>query len=153
MKKTILTLAVVAFMAGTVSTLNAQTTDKQSDKARENLKDAKEDVIDAKKELREAKRDSVSDYQAFKAESNLKIKDNEKRIAELKVKHAKVNKKNKASYNKDVNALEQKNNNLKVKLAEYKESDHSAWQSFKLEFNHDMNELGTALSDFVVNNK
>ena len=146
MKKTILTLAIVAFMAGTVSTLSAQTTDKQSDKARENLKDAK-------KELKEAKKDSVSEYQAFKAESNLKIKDNEKRIAELKVKLAKVNAKNKATYNKDVNALEQKNNKLKVKLAEYKENGQSKWAAFKLEFNHDMTELGTALSDFTVNNK
>jgi hypothetical protein len=59
MKKSIFGLAIIAFMAGTVFTSSGQEPDKKSDKARENLKDAKKDVVDAKKDLKEAQNDTI----------------------------------------------------------------------------------------------
>jgi Flp pilus assembly protein CpaB len=63
MKKLVLSLAVVAFLAGTVSTSFGQVPDKQAVKARENLKEEKKDVVVAKQDLKIAQKDSVSEYQ------------------------------------------------------------------------------------------
>jgi len=38
-------------------------------------------------------------------------------------------------------------------LDSYKNDADSDWQSFKREFNHDMDELGHSLKDFTVDNK
>jgi hypothetical protein len=64
MKKIILTMAVTAFMASSV--LYGQEPDRKSEKARENLKDAKQEVVIAKQYLKEAQKDSASEYQKFK---------------------------------------------------------------------------------------
>ena len=56
-------------------------------------------------------------------------------------------------YEKNIEALEQKNKNLKEKMKTYKKGVNSDWQSFQREFNHDMDELGNALKDLTVNNK
>lgn len=153
MRKFFLALAAIAFMSITIATSYGQEPDKKSEKARENLKEAKSDVVDAKQDLKEAQKDSVSDYQSFKTDSELKIKDNEKSIADLKVKSSKINAANKATYQKKVSELEQKNAKLKSNLADYKDEGPDKWTSFKTEFNHDMNELGKAIKDFTVNNK
>jgi hypothetical protein len=153
MKKVILALGAIAVMAVTIASSYGQEPDKKSQKARENLKEAKTDVVDAKQDLKQAQMDSVSDYQNFKKESDAKIKDNEKSIADLKVKSAKIEQKNKAAYEKKVNDLEQKNTKLKDELADYKEGSPDKWTSFKNEFNHDINELGRAIKDFMVDNK
>jgi len=58
-----------------------------------------------------------------------------------------------ADYEKNLNELEQKNKNLKMKMAEYQDSGKDNWESFKREFNHDMDELGKSLKNFTDNNK
>ena len=96
-------------MAITISTSYGQEPDKKSEKARENLKEAKSDVVDAKLDLKEAQKDSVSDFQQFKKESDDKIKDNEKSIADFRAKIANDKKEEKAKYEKKLAELEQKN--------------------------------------------
>jgi hypothetical protein len=49
--------------------------------------------------------------------------------------------------------LEQKNNELKDKLMEFKEDETTKWKSFKNEFNRDMNDLGSSLKNFTIKNK
>ncbi|MBK7408934.1 MAG: hypothetical protein IPJ40_13250 [Saprospirales bacterium] len=55
-------------------------------------------------------------------------------------------------YAQRIETLEQKNRDLRTKMANY-EQNQSDWESFKREFNHDMDELGQALKDFTVDNK
>jgi hypothetical protein len=153
MKKLIFTMAAITVMALTIASSFGQEPDKKSQKARENLKEEQKDVVDAKQDLKEAQKDSVSDYQSFKKESELKIKDNEKSIADLKVKSSKISEKNQAAYQKKVGELEQKNTKLKNDLANYQEGTLDKWTSFKTEFNHDINELGKAIKEFTVDNK
>jgi len=83
-----------------------------------------------------------------------------KKIAELKVKHAKMNNKDKDAYQKKIGVLEQKNADLKKKLNNQNNLSNQSYEagseklaSFKREFNHDMDELGKALRDFTLNNK
>ena len=150
MKKLILSLAVVAFMAGTLSTSFGQVVDKKSEKARENLKEEKKDVVVAKHDLAVAKKDSVTEYQTLTNESNLKLKSNEKSITDLRTAIAKSNSKEMVNDQKKVSLLEEKNNNLKKELADYKELGQTKFTAFKTEFNRDLAQLSKELADFKV---
>jgi hypothetical protein len=123
--------------------------------AQENKKaaEARKDLEQAKKDLRIAKDDSIADYQKFKVDSELKIIDNKKKIAELKAKKSVENKEVKEKYDKKVLALEEKNNDLKKKLDASNTVKSTAWSSFKREFNHDIEELGRAFKDIGINNE
>ena len=58
-----------------------------------------------------------------------------------------------AKYVESVDALEQKNKDLKNRMDAYGANTQSDWDSFKREFNHDMDALGQAFKDLTVNNK
>lgn len=125
------------------------------------VEEAKEDVVEAKEELKEVQAEAraeaivvanAEEWRVFKADSEAKIKENEIRIDELKVKMKKSGKTFDAMYEKNIIALEQKNKDMKVRITNY-ENNQSDWNSFTREFNHDMDELGQALKDLTVNNK
>jgi hypothetical protein len=46
--------------------------------------------------------------------------------------------------------LEQKNQELKTKIIDYKDKQISDWDNTQLEFRKDLDELGTAIADFFV---
>jgi multidrug resistance efflux pump len=148
MKKNILTLVLAVFVVGTIIT-SCQSSATKVENAQDNLSDAKEEVVVAKEELQQALNDSI---QYFKVESEKTINSNELEIIELKAKIASGKTDNKAEYEKQIAELEQKNMALKKRLFEYTPVDQSNWESFKSEFNRDMNVLGVALKDLTVKN-
>jgi len=150
MKKLVLSLAVVAFMAGTLSTSFGQVPDKQSEKARENLKEEKKDVVEAKQDLKVAQKDSVSEYQKLTKESEVKFKNNEKSVADLRAAITKSNSPEMATNQKKVSILEEKNYNLKKELADYKVLGQTQFAAFKTRFNRDLDELAKELKDFKI---
>jgi hypothetical protein len=150
MKKLVLSLAVVAFIAGTISTSFGQVPDKQSVKARENLKEEKKDVVVAKQDLKVAQKDSVSEYQKLTKESDIKFKSNEKSIADLRAAITKNNSKEQATDQKKVSLLEDKNNSLRKELADYKVLGETQFTAFKTEYNRDQDQLAKELKDFKI---
>lgn len=146
MKKTILTMATVAFFAVTATTAFGQNTDKKSDKAREDLTEAKQD-------LKEAQQDSVADYQNFKKETEATFVKNEKSLADFKVQVTKSDINRRAEYEKSLVALNQKNVDLRKRMVDFKQDGKTKWSSFKNEFNNDMDDFGKELKDFTVDNK
>jgi hypothetical protein len=150
MKKLVLSLAVVAFLAGTISTSFGQVPDKQSVKARENLKEEKKDVVVAKQDLKVAQKDSVSEYQKLTKESDIKFKSNEKSIADLRAAITKNNSKEQATDQKKVSLLEDKNNSLRKELADYKVLGETQFTAFKSEYNRDQDQLAKELKDFKI---
>ena len=153
MKKTNLILATAMF---TVSALfiNCKQSANETTPAQENVEEAKEDVQEAKEELSEARQQAnAEEWQNFKDEMNAAIEKNDARIEELKQKIKNTGKAADAAYDKKIDALKEKNEQLKIKMDTYKNDADSDWQSFKREFNHDMDELGNALKDITVNNK
>lgn len=152
MKKIVFTLAAIAFFAGILFTsCNSQS--QKIENAEDNLQDKKEAVIDAKIDLTLARQDSVSEFQQIKTDFQNQIRTNEKTIAGLKLGTVGASHENKVLYEKKLVELEERNNELKIKLAEYKEGETDQWKTFKLEFKRDMDELGKAFSDFTVSNK
>lgn len=146
MKKTIFTMAAIAFFAVTASTSFGQNTDKKSDKARE-------DLVEAKQDLKEAQKDSVADYQNFKKDSEVRFLKNEKSLANFKVQVSKADLNNRAEYEKNLAALNQKNVDLKKRMVDFKQNGETKWSSFKTEFNNDMDDFGKELENFTVENK
>jgi len=153
MKKMIFILAVTTLMAGTIFTGCKSSTQKQ-EAARDKVKDAKQDLNEAQKDANAAAQvvATEEEWKIFKSESELKIKDNEIRIAELTVKMNKQGEIFDELYRKNIANLEQQNKDMKARLEAYEKSQTN-WESFKREFNHDMDAIGKALKDLTVDNK
>ena len=151
MKKTILALAVTAFIAGTTLP-SCQSSAEKVENAQDKVQEAQSDADDAEKDLDQAREDSYNEYQKFKKESDEKISAHEKSIIEFRVRIATEKKENRAQYEKKLAELEQKNSDMKKKMDEYKEEGKDKWEIFKNEFSHDMEELGKAFNDFTTKN-
>jgi hypothetical protein len=130
MKTKILTFALTGVIAMTSLSVMAQ----QDKKA-----------ASARKELASAKIDSAADFQKFKKESEIKIKENQTKIAELKARKSADSKEVKKKYDKKVAMLETQNEALRKKLRTADDTKTNMWVSFKHAFNHDMEELETAI--------
>jgi len=153
MKKSILTLAIATLVIGSIVVGCKKNTEKER-VAQESVDSAKVAVNEAQKNLDEAKRAATAqEWQEFKDSTNAKIEENKAEIAELKLKIKKSGKDIDKAYQRNIDTIEQKNNNLQVKLDSYKNDADSDWHSFKREFKHDMDELGHSLKDFTVDNK
>lgn len=153
MKKTIFTLSIATLLGGIIFT-SCQSSEQKQDAAEEKVQDAKEDLKEARKDANaEAQKTATAEeWTTFRNESQEKIWANEKHIDELKVKMNKPGKLLDAAYAKKIDSLEEKNRELKRRMDAYEKS-HSDWETFKREFNHDMDELGSALKDLSVDNK
>ncbi|MBU1370495.1 MAG: hypothetical protein KJ578_02880 [Bacteroidetes bacterium] len=152
MKKIFFTLAATVFIAGILLT-SCNSPSKKIEKAEDNVVDAKEAVIDAQSDLNQAIQDSITEFQQFRIKFQNQITANEKSITDLRLSIANASQTNKIIYEKKLAELEERNNTLKIKLAEYNEEETDKWQTFKSEFKRDMDELGKAFSDFTVSSK
>jgi len=114
---------------------------------------AKEKVKDAKLELNAAQAENDKDYRQFKAEVDLKINANEKRIAEFKEKIKTSDEKVKIKYDKKVVALEERNKELKKKISDYKYEGKDQWVIFKRGFNKDLKAVGKAINNLFSKEK
>ncbi|CAN5422115.1 hypothetical protein BH10BAC1_BH10BAC1_02360 [soil metagenome] len=144
MKKSIFTLALITFVTGTMLTSCSSSAEK--------VDAAKADIETAQHDLDKAKEDYNEQYAKFKLESDQKITANEQLIADLKEYSKNKKKEAKITYDKAVSDLEETNEAMKAKVRDYKEEGNDKWESFKREFNHDMEELGQSITDLTKNN-
>ncbi len=145
MKNKILTLVAIVFMAGTVL-IGCQNTGEK------NVQADNQSIGETKPDSQAVKSSYSDDWQKFKSESELKIKDNENSIAAFKEKMKKSGKKIKVKYNIEIANLEKTNRQMKKKLEEYKNDGKNAWEDFKTGFNNDMDKLGKAVKDLTSDN-
>ena len=157
MKKTISNLAITGFI--TVTFLTACNSPAvKVEIAKDKVKDAKENVAEAKIELKQSVKDSIAKVQSdslnllqkFRKESDEKINDNEKKMVELNKNILTAKKDLKASYQKSVNDLERRNDNLKARLAGYKDDQKENFEAFKNKFNSDMDEVTKSLNEIHI---
>ncbi|MBK6861887.1 MAG: hypothetical protein IPK91_14385 [Saprospiraceae bacterium] len=114
---------------------------------------AKDQVTQANEDLAKAEAEYAQDVSNFKRETNDRITANELSLTELKAKMDKSKKAIKAEYKEQITVLEQKNAEMKQKIADYKTDSKDKWQTFKTEFNSDMDKLGASLKNFTYDNK
>lgn len=118
----------------------------------EKVENAQESVSEAKEDLEEANKDYVTEIEEYRMQSIAKTEENDKAMLEFKARVKDQKLEAKADYNKKIAELEKKNTDLKKKMADYKEDGKDNWETFKTEFNHDMDELGKAFNDLTVKN-
>ena len=154
MKKTIFILSVtITLMAGAIFT-SCQSSIQKQEAAQDKVQDARQELNAAQEEVN-AEAELVAtaeEWKAFRNESELQIKANEVRITELNVKMKKPGEIFDALYEKKIANLELQNKEMRARLVAY-EKRNSNWETFKREFNHDMNAIGQALNDLTVDNK
>ena len=146
MKNSISTLAVSILLVAFALFSGCRSSEKKVD-------EAQEDVTEANKALDEANAEYLADVEAYRREKADVIAANDSSILALKLKIANEKKDVKADYDKKITELEQKNRDLKMKMDNYNDEGKEKWESFKREFNHDMDELGNALKGITVNDK
>jgi len=140
-------------MAGTIFS-SCQSSIQKQEAAQDKVQDARQELNAAQEEVN-AEAELVAtaeEWKAFRNESELQIKANEVRITELNVKMKKPGEIFDALYEKKIANLELQNKEMRARLIAY-EKRNSNWETFKREFNHDMNAIGQALNDLTVDNK
>ncbi len=129
--------------------------------AKQKVEETKEKVQDAKDDLQSVKTDSVkgaiqtanaAEWQTFKSTSELKIDANKIRIEEIKAKIKRAGASAGVIYEGRIDSLQQRNEILKARMYNY-EKGKTDWESFKSEFNHDMDGLAMSLKSFVISDK
>lgn len=148
MKKSIQTLGLVAFLL-TPMLMSCETQAQKDEKvkaAQAELDQLTQDAAD-----QAAKDKQKEEWALFKRETNDKIQANADRIAEIRVKKSASGKVMSAVYAAKIDALQTRNADLRTKLDAY-EKENSDWETFKREFNHDMDEIGKALEDLGNDN-
>lgn len=115
--------------------------------------DAKENLQDAQKDLAKSLQDSTeaADWKEFKTASQTKMDAYRSDIAALREKKSKGGKFMDPIYGEQILTLEQKSLALQTRIDDY-EKYHSNWETFKREFDHDIEELGKTLKDISVDN-
>jgi predicted RNase H-like nuclease (RuvC/YqgF family) len=140
MKNNTFTFAVLGILAGTLLAGCDKTPEQKPDANKETIGQAVQDSTSVRAER-------AKEWQAFKAESEQQIADNDKRIDAYKEKMDKAGPKAKAKYSKEVVELKKKNHELKEKLEDYKDGDQTKWQEFKTNFKADMDAVGKTMKD------
>jgi phage host-nuclease inhibitor protein Gam len=102
----------------------------------------------AQSRLTQARIDSAEDYQKFRSEAEATIKDNNIEIKRLKTKRAEQLKRDADRYNTQVADLEQRNKDLKSRIEQSGKTESIKWATFKLEFQHEVNDLKVAFREF-----
>ncbi len=151
MKKKI--LLALSLVTGSLAFFGCQSTEQKQKTAEATVQETQKDLIEARNDVNEEAKKSATneEWSAYRNQMLVKIQANEKQIAVLKAKMDKSGKLLDAAYAKKIESLEDKNNELKQRMDEYEKSQ-SDWESFKREFNHDINELENALKDIMVDN-
>lgn len=108
-------------------------------------------VKNAKDDLEEANEAYMEEMENYKAEKWAIIKANEVALADFKADSEKEGTTMSQEYEELIADLEARNEAMKVKLKDYEDEGETKWKSFKKEFSHDMDELGTAFKDIFKN--
>ena len=142
MKTTIIKLTVLAFLGcGLLSNCNTPA---------QKVENAQDGVAKAEADLNKANEEYLADIENYKKEAALKIEANNKSIADFNARMANEKAEAKADYKDKINAIEQKNSDLKKKMEGYQAQGKDQWDKFKTEFSRDMDELGTAFKNVTT---
>ena len=115
-------------------------------------------VLEANQELQDWENDTREDvdkkakeaeWKRFKYDVELTIKNNEFRITALRVKLNKPGISRDPNYATKIKKLEQQNKALERRIKDYRE-DQADWESFKSDFNRDLDELGKELREALI---
>ena len=149
--KPITKLYLSCLLVGGISFNGCKTPDQKVNDAQNQVDNAKDNLekVENKAPVAEIKAANAEEWKIFKNESEAKIKTNEIRISELKSKIKRSGYPMDNLNAKRIDTLEMQNKMLQTKVDNYSKT-MTDWETFKKEFNHDLENLGEALKDFTV---
>jgi hypothetical protein len=124
-----------------------------TEKKAEDLENAEKNVVDAQKDLDLSRQDSTREYEQYKADVASKLLENDRKILQLKEKMTVAKTKANDKYTSELKELEVKNLKLRTKMEGYKNGAKENWESFKYDFNKELDEIGKSISAFAQKNK
>jgi len=143
----ILNLFLAILVSISISSCNKSPKSKQVD-----LNEAKQEVEIAKEDLDKATTDSVYAFNNYKSSIQIKLVENEKVITDLKAKIEDKDRKTQTLYYRQLENLQIKNTELKLKIENYKQGPTQKWELFKVDFNNELDDLGKSISTIANNN-
>ena len=164
MKKNILSFTIIVLMVGSILTSCGTAVKKDVASAKENAKAAHNDLNEARKDSQiELSSTIQSDWEKFKADSQIALDNSKIEIEKLRGEIASANEARQQELNKELDKLEQNRNDLKKRLKQKNKTleksltkingaDNILRKDFQKQFVSDMNELQTALKDFFSKN-
>ena len=135
----------ILLIAGALFISGASLTGCSNATPAEKVENAQTKVDVANKNLDNATDAYIADVASYRTETNAKIAANEQTIADLKTKTEAHKIEDREAYTKKLADLEQKNTELKMRLAGYKPQGKDDWESFKMTYIRDMVVLGVAV--------
>ena len=150
MKKIIYFLSITTLITAIILVLTGCESDQKEETTEVKVETADTTVTDANTVT--IKTATAEEWKEFKENAELRIRENEEEIAEQKAKKQKPGKLFDEMRDKKIKNLELQNKELRTKLANY-ETTQSDWEKFKLEFNHDIEEVKKAIKEVVVDDK
>jgi septal ring factor EnvC (AmiA/AmiB activator) len=145
MKKTFFILSMAMLMAGT--TFTACQTPAQKEAAEQKKADEEQAAIEATRQDINSK-----EWLTLKASAQERISNNETRIAEIRAKLKTSGKTMDALRTKRIETLEQRNRDIRSRMDSY-DSNPSDWETFKAEFNRELDDLSKSVDDFINEDK
>lgn len=116
----------------------------------ENVASAEDKVMEAQRNLDNANIAYLTDMETYRKETKAKIDANNESIAAFNARIEAEKEEAKTDYKRKIAKLEQTNTDMKKRLDDYKADGKDNWEKFRIEFNHDMEELGKAFKDLTV---
>ena len=121
------------------------------DQKEQTLEKAKDNLETATADLELARSDSA-EFANYKIESELKLRENELLIAEMKDKMKSERRESLTKYEKQLDSLDIQNSKLWNNMHLYRSENRAKWEQFKQNFNKEMDELGKKISQMAEKN-
>jgi len=147
MKANILIISILTSLAAlTFAGCNFSIDQKEQalEKAKDNLESATADL--------ELARSDSAEFANYKIESELKLRENELLIAEMKDKMKSERRESLTKYEKQLDSLDIQNTKLRNNMHLYRSENRAKWEQFKENFNKEMDELGKKISQMAEKN-
>lgn len=134
-------LIIVIYLLAAVGLLPACNSPDQK------MENTQSEVVDeANRELEQANRQYLTDMNQYRERAADRIATNDSTITTLKTHMASGTADMKAANEKQLAVLEQKNSDMKKKLADYEGEGKEQWETFKTAFDREMNTLDEAFN-------
>jgi hypothetical protein len=144
MKKTMYSAAII--LMSVMLTVACDSSSEKVDTAEKNVEVAKDELVIANEEY-------LVEMEAYRITAAERFVQNEKATADFNARVAKDKTQAKADYQERIKALDAKNSDLKKRLDEYKANSKDGWESFKAEFNAEMERIGDEINSLTSDNQ
>lgn len=126
---------------------------EQADDAKDDLQEAQQEQAKAQAEYDATQATDTSDYAKLKAGTKKILADNERRIAEFKVKLAAESAESRKKLQTQIDSLEARNERLSRQLDDYKAEGKTQWEAFKARVEKNADDIERDLDAYKNKNK